>query len=418
MKLKRLLIVLLIIFITIPANITKAETSEELDLHSQAAVLIDSATGKILYDKNAKEKMYPASTTKILTSIIIIENCNLDDKVLVNRSSLLPIPSGYTTCNLQPDEEISVKDLLTAFLVVSANEAGYVLAEYYAGSISNFAELMNKKAEEIGCENSHFVNPSGIHNEDHYSTAYDLSLIARYCMQNETFRKIVSIQSCTIAATNKSDVRKLTNTNDLINPSSKYYIEDCIGIKTGFTTAAQNCLISGFSKNGLELISVVLGASSTGSGESIRYTDTKALYKYGYSNYSLKTIIKQNDVIQNIEIPNGSKETKNLNLVAEKDFVSLVKLGKEIENPTITINENLSAPIMKNDTVGTITYVIDGIEYSQNLVAQNNVEKNNIILHILLIILVIFLLLIFILFSLKNKAKRTKKTRSKYNRNY
>lgn len=417
MKIKRLLIVLSIILITIPCHITKAENSKELDLHSQAAVLIDSSTGKILYDKNAKEKMYPASTTKILTSIIIIENCNLNDKVLVNKTSLLSIPSGYTTCNLQPDEEISVRDLLTAFLVVSANEAGYVLAEYYAGSISNFAELMNQKAEEIGCKDSHFVNPSGIHNENHYSTAYDLSLIARYCMQNETFRNIVSIQSCTIAATNKSDVRKLTNTNDLINPSSKYYIEDCIGIKTGFTTAAQNCLISGFSRNGLELISVVLGASSTETRESVRYTDTTALYKYGYSHYSLKTIIKQNDVIQNIEIPNGSKETKNLNLVAEKDLISLVKTGEEIENPTITINENLSAPIMKNDTVGTISYVIDGIEYSQNLVAQNNVEKNNIFQHIL-IILIIFLLLIFILFTLIHKAKRTKKTRYKYNRNY
>ena len=368
-----------------PCNISKAENTESLNLYSNAAILIESKTGSVLYGKNEEEKMYPASTTKILASIIILENCNLDDKVVADRESLLSIPSGYTTCNLQEGEEMSVKDLLTAFLVVSANEAGFVLARHLAGSIPNFAELMNKKAEEIGCKNSHFVNPSGIHNTEHYSTAHDLALIARYCMQNETFRQIVSTADCTIGATNKSETRKLSNTNDLIKPSSKYYIKDCIGIKTGFTSSAQNCLISGFSKDGLELISVILGASSTENGGSARYEDTTTLYNYGYNNFSLKTLVKQGEIIKNIEIANGSKNTKNLNLIAEKDLVFLSKSNIDIPEPTITISENLSAPINQHDVLGSISYTVNGSTYSSNLLAENDVKPTYFVRNLLIV---------------------------------
>ena len=262
MKLKKILILLLIIFITLPCGISKAANEDELNLSSESAILIDSNTGAILYGKNEDEKMYPASTTKILTSIIALEKCDLNEKVTASKTAISAIPSGYSSCYLSEGEEMSVKDLLTVFLVHSANDAGYILAEYISGTIENFAELMNQKANEIGCKNSHFMNPSGIHDENHYSTAHDLALIARYCMKNQTFRTIVSMQKCSVPATNKFDARTYTNTNDLLNPSSKYYIKDCIGIKTGFTSEAQNCLISGFSKNNLELIAVVLGASS------------------------------------------------------------------------------------------------------------------------------------------------------------
>ena len=192
MKTKSISIIsILILFLILPNSFVYAQnTDDKINIYSEAAILIDSSTGIILYEKNSKQKMYPASTTKILTAIIAIEKCDLDTQIIVSKSAISAIPAGYASCYLSEGEEISVNDLLTVFLVHSANDAGYVLAEYISGSIDNFAKLMNQKAHEIGCENSKFTNPSGIHNENHYSTAYDMGLIATYCMKNKTFRKI------------------------------------------------------------------------------------------------------------------------------------------------------------------------------------------------------------------------------------
>lgn len=258
-----------------------AEEDSELELYSNAAILMDENSGLVLYSKNGDSRMYPASTTKILTAIIAIEECDLSDIVTVSKYASSVIPSGYSSAYLSEGEKISVKNLLLALLIHSANDAGYVLAEYISGSVEDFAILMNEKANSIGCINSHFTNPSGIHDEDHYTTAYDLALIQKYCMQNSTYRSIVSMSSCTIPSTNKSDARTYSNTNSLIDSSSKYYISDCIGGKTGYTSEAQNCLVSSCLKDNLELICVILGAETTESNESERYLDSVTLYNYG-----------------------------------------------------------------------------------------------------------------------------------------
>ena len=335
----------------------------------------------------------------------------------VHESAVSQIPAGYSSAYLTDGEEISVKDLLTVFLVHSANEAGYVLAEYISGSIEDFAKLMNQKAAEIGCTNSHFVNPSGIHDDNHYSSAHDLSLIARYCMQNSTFRNLVSLQSCTIKATNKSDSRYYVNTNDLINPSSKYYLEDCIGIKTGFTSEAKNCLISCCSKDNLELICVVLGASATDDGASARYIDSIALFDYGYSNYSIKNVAQKDEIVSTTQIANATKETRDLDLLLSDDLNVLVENNTDIPEPTIYLNENLNAPITENTVIGTINYSVNGVKYSQNLLAAHSVEKNDFLVSIFEIALVgvIFLILITALFS---RSKKKKKRRYKYARHY
>ena len=417
MKFKKLLFCLLIIVITImPCLTVKATDSNELNIYSKGAILIDSNTGIVLYGKNSEEKMYPASTTKILTSIIAIEKCDLDAMVTVNRSAVLAIPAGYSSGYLSEGEIMSVKDLLTIFLVHSANDAGYVLAEYISESIEDFAKLMNEKAKEIGCTNSHFVNPSGIHDENHYTTAHDLSLIARYCMKNEIFRNIVSLKNCTVDATNKFGVRKYANTNDLLNTSSKYYNDKCIGIKTGYTSEAQNCLISAFSKDGVELISVILGATSLETGKSERYLDSNALCEYGFDNFSLRTISKKGDLVNTIEVANGSKDTRNLGLILENDISALMKNDAEVPEPTITLNNTISAPISKNTSLGTVSYDINGITYSSNLLAANDVEKNDFLLVILNISfgIVLALFILIFLFSKSKKRKKRKKNYIKY----
>ena len=261
---------------------------------------MESSTGKIIYEKNGYEKKYPASTTKMLTAILAIEHCNLDEMATASEFAINSIPSGYSTANIQIGESLSVRDLLYALMLQSANESAVVLAEHISGSQEAFADLMNQKAAEIGCKNTHFVNPNGVHDEDHYSTAYDLALIAKYAMQNETFREIVKTTSFTLPATSAypSNTRTYTNTNNLIiydnrNRPDNYYYEYATGIKTGYTSAAKNCLVSSAEKNGIEYICVVLGASITyGNSGSIsaRYVDTINLFNYAFDNYSFRKL--------------------------------------------------------------------------------------------------------------------------------
>lgn len=400
--------ILLLVFVFVIQIKFSYGYKNELNIYSDSAILMDFKTGTILYSKNSTEKMYPASTTKILTAIIALEECNLDDIVTVSKSAISVIPPGYSSANLLEGEQISVKDLVTVFLVHSANDAGYVLAEHISGSIDEFANLMNKKATEIGCKDTHFTNPSGIHDENHYTTSYDLSLIARYCMLNKNFRNIVSQKSCTINRTNKSDVRTYKNTNDLINPSSKYYLEECVGIKTGYTSQAKNCLISACSKDNLALICVILGSNQMSNGESSRYQDSINLFKYGYSNYSVKTFANKDDIIKNIEVKNGTKETRNLDLILEDSISGLLKNGENIPDASITLNDNISAPIAKGTVLGTISYNIDNMQYTKNLIASHDVNKDDFTLLILELLLGIILFVILItIIILRFKKKRT-----------
>ena len=419
MKKKTLNIIIIFVILILQTKFVYGATTNDisqdnkLDIYSDAAVLIDSKTGSVLYSKNSDEKKYPASTTKILTAIMALEKCNLDDIVTVSKSAISAIPSGYSSAYLSEGEQISVNDLITVFLVHSANDAGYVLAEHISGSIENFAELMNQKVKEIGCTNTHFTNPSGIHDENHYSTAYDLALIARYCMQNSTFKKIVSQKSCTINSTNKSDVRKYTNTNDLINPSSKYYLEECVGIKTGYTKEAKNCLISACAKNNLGLICVVLGANQINGSESSRYIDSINLFKYGYSNFSLRTFAAKDDILSSIEIANGTKDTRNLDLVLEDSVSGILNNSSDVPTPQITLKENVSAPIAKNAILGTVTYNIGSVSYTKNLLASHDVELDEHLMFIFGILLILILALILILILFKN-SKKKKNRKSKY----
>ena len=183
LKLKK---ILLLFFMLI--SISSLAFAAELNLNSEAAILVEVSTGRILYEKNSTKQLYPASTTKILTAILVLENCDLDEKVTVRETALNNIPSGYVTCNLQIGEQLTVNDLLYALMIPSANDAAYVLAEHVGGSVEGFSAMMNDKARALGCKTTHFVNPNGIHDDSHYSTAYDLYLIADYAMKNETFR--------------------------------------------------------------------------------------------------------------------------------------------------------------------------------------------------------------------------------------
>lgn len=391
-----------------------SSTTAALTIHSEAAILIDAKTGKVLYGKNEEEQKYPASTTKILTAIIALERLNLTDKLTASYEAVMSIPAGYSNAAIQPRETLTFQELLDMFLIHSANEVGYILAEHISGSVEEFANLMNQKALEIGCTNTHFTNPSGIQDENHYSTAHDMALIAKYCMQNEEFRKVVAKPSCTIAATDKYEERYFVNTNDLLRESSKYYYPYAIGIKTGYTSQAKNCLIAASSKDGLELITVVLGAQSLENGDSARNVDTINLFEYGFSNYKFQTIANQNGIVQEITVPNATEDTENLQLLLKDSISSIVPANFDLNtlDYEVKLNDNLSAPIAQGSIIGTITYHIDGLAYTTDLLASHDVEKSNLpilIAQIVLAILVLFLLAKMLSPKKNNKHLKKKK---------
>ena len=380
MKCKKIFILIIVlILLLLNCNFAFA-VSTEPNLVSEAAILIDSNTNKILYSKNADQKMYPASTTKILTAILTLENCNLDDEVTVSDTAILDIPEGYSSANLQFGEVLTVEQLLQLLLVHSANDAANVLAEHVGGSIESFVSMMNTKVHDLGLENTHFTNAYGLHDENHYTTAYDLAIIMKYCVQNNDFRRIAGSASVAIPATNKSGVRKYDSTNDLIIPNSKNYYQYLTAGKTGFTTPAGECLVTSAYKNDIELICVILGGSQTVNNSSLRFSETKELYEYGYNNYSLKPIVLEGNPIYNVTIDNATKETENLDLIAENDINAIVSNDVSLDNlePSITLYQNLTAPITEGTIIGSAEYDVDGVKYNVNLIASHNVEKFNI----------------------------------------
>lgn len=399
----------------------------DITTYSPCCLLMESKTGKVIYEKNGYEKMYPASTTKIMTAILALEHCELTDVATASYEAVFTVPVGYTNANIQVGEELTINQLLHVLLISSANEAANVLAEHIAGSIESFATMMNTKAEEIGCLNTHFVNANGVHNENHYSTAYDLAIMGKYAMQNETFREIVNTTFYTLPATNKypTNDRVFGTTNELIKKDTSdkvdnYYYEYATGAKTGYTNAAKNCIVATAKKDDIEYIVVILGAQTTENGLSARYLDCKNLFNYAFENYTIKNIYEQGSVLKKAKIPKASIGTKNLNVVIENEITVLLKKDTNINEltPTVELNSDLKAPISENAVIGKITYEVDGNTYTSNLLAGGNVVESNAFntfLTIASIILVLFLL--FKLLKSNNKKKKRRKKKKNKNSN-
>lgn len=416
-----LFILLSLNFVLIPK--VNADEENSPNISSPSAILMDLKNGKILYEKEIDKKMYPASLTKVMTAVIVLENCDLNDVATVSYDAVMSLSSGYVTANLQIGEELTVEQLLYVLMVGSANDAAIVLAEHVSGSVDEFSKLMNEKAKEIGCTSTNFVNPNGAHDENHYSTARDLALIAKYAMQNETFRTIVSTTSYKLPVTNKyeKEDRLFTTTNALLmvnnnTRADNYYYKYATGIKTGFTTPAGNCLIASADKGNLELLTVVLGSGQNEQGLSERYIDTINLFEYGYDNYTLREVVKAGGVIQTTNINNATKDTKKLDAVVANDISVLIK--QEDKNsallPEVHLNENLKAPIKQGDVIGTVKYTVEGIEYTENLVANSDVKKSKFIINMMITIIIVFFIYLYL--KLNNKKKKNIRLKKRLSR--
>lgn len=405
-RIKKIICFLIIIFNILSIN--KFCNAAEINISAPVCVLMEYSTGKILFEKNLNKMMYPASTTKLMTAILVLEKCQLTDVATVGNSAVDSVPAGYSTAYLQKGEKLTIEQLLHVLLIPSANDAANVLAEHVGGSIANFANMMNSKAKEIGCENTNFKNPSGIHDENHYSTAYDLSLIAKHAMQFQTIKDIVQKTVYNLPKTDKynSDNRIFYNTNLLLSHHSPddYYYPYATGLKTGYTNPAKDCIIATAKKDDLELIAVILGSEDTNGSLVPKFLDYKKLFEYGFSNYSYKNIKKANSVVTKVSVLGATEDTKNLNILVKNDINVFLENNFDINNlePKLELDTPLVAPIKGGSTIGKITYDIDGIIYTSELIAETDVNIVNFVLIIFRLGLI--LLVIFIFFAIFRRS--------------
>lgn len=329
-----------------------------------AVLLINADNGEILYGINENQRMYPASTTKIMVALLALENLELDEIVTATSSALSLLPPGHTNIGILNEEQLSVRQLLYGLLLASAGDAANVLGERISGSVDEFIKLMNTRALELGMKNTNYMNASGAHNSLHYTTASDLAILARAAMGNEVFREMVKTDVYIIPPTEKyTEERRLLNTNHLVSKkkSSKYYYKYATGIKTGFTNDAKRCLVASAEKNGISLISVVLGADVVDL-KMRDFVDTTNLFEYGFANYKSASLVSDGSIVAQAPIKSAKGENRVL-LEAGGSLSKLIGIDEELGEVTHTdtVNKNIKAPISRGDVLGEAEYFVNNV---------------------------------------------------------
>ena len=404
MKKSRLLSLLLCLVLATGLLTTFAAASsgsailDEMDVNAKAAILADPNTSEILYEKNAHEKMYPASITKVMTCLLILEavdrgELSLEQVVTAGSGLHTGIGANASTADIKAGEQIRIIDLLYAALIPSANEACNVMAEAVSGDVASFVELMNQRAAELGMTDTHFANTHGYHDDNHYTTAYDIFLMCQEAMKHETFRTIVSSKNYELPATNlHEEPRTVHSTNALISNwnVTGYLYSYATGIKTGSTPEAGLCLAASATREDRSLISVVMGCErepgTSGSKGRTDFSETIRLFDWGFKNFSTQTILDSTKRdIPEIEVTLG-KGTNYVTLEPQGEITALLPNDISAEDFTYTYTRNadsVEAPVEKGQILGTITVSFNDKEYgSLPLVASIGVEVDPLMYYV------------------------------------
>lgn len=362
-------------------NITTQETSsvlseESLSLNSRSCVVLDRISKQIIYGKNENKQVKMASTTKIMTAIIVIENYDLNTSANISQKAA---GTGGSRLGLKTGDKITVHDLLYGLLLCSGNDAAVALAENVAGNIENFSKLMNQKALDLNLTNTHFESPHGLDSDDHYTTAYELSLLTDYALKNSTFLKIVGTKNYTITINGYS--KALSNTNELLGNLNGIY-----GVKTGFTNGANRCLVSSCKRGNMDIICVVLGADT----KKFRTQDSVKLIEYSFKNFEYINIEEiankeldswEKNYLSNLSVCKGSSSYIQLELdklgnsilPIKKEFISNIKT-------IVSVDYNLNAPMPKGTIIGSLKIVSnDSVISNINIITGNDIYKKNVI---------------------------------------
>lgn len=357
-KMKSLVILLALLTFILQASPVSAAAPE---VAGESAVLIDGRSGQLLFEKNPRQRLYPASTTKTLTAIVALENGNLADLVTVPG---VACNIEGSSLGLQEGERITLEDLLYSLLLNSGNDTAIAIATHVGGSVEGFVEMMNKKATELGAVNSHFNNPNGLPEPDHYSTAYDMALIARYAMQNPEFRKMVSTKTRTISREVPEAQVYLDNHNKML-----WRYEGAIGVKTGYTVEARQCLISAAARQGRELIAVVL------KSEGSIWADSAKLLDYGFNEFENVTLTASGKVVSEVPVKFGLPESVPAQTGNSLAY-NFPKDGRAEIRQEVFLKEDLTAPVKAGVKLGELAFFSGDRELGRvDLLAQYEVKR-------------------------------------------
>lgn len=356
-----LLAVQVTLFPLLPASARAASLSPPA-LVAKAAVLMDAETGAVLAAQNADEKLPIASTTKIMTALLALERGKLDDRITISEEAAYQEGSSMYT---SPGETYTLEELLYGLLLNSGNDAAWAIAEHIAGSVPAFVEAMNQRARELGATNTHFSNPSGLPDPDHYSTARDMALITKAALARPDFRRIVSTKAQKIPWPVKGEEKLLVNHNRLL-----WNYEGADGVKTGYTNEARQCLVASATRDGQSLIAVVLRSE----GNSV-WTDAERLLDYGFANFTTRTLVRAGESFGEVKVKGG--EVENVAVQAARGLT--VTVPKEESNRlerSVELTDELTAPVAAGREVGEVIFTLDGEEVGRvPLVAAADVAR-------------------------------------------
>ena len=428
-------ILIIITSIFSPISVSAYEVTE-FDISAKAGILVSLDTGKVLYENNTNEKLYPASITKIMTTILILESdkYNADEKISMTKSAMdLVLGTGSSVSTLKEGETFSQLDLVHLVLMASAGDVTYLAAEYYGGSVENFVEMMNNKAKELGLKGTHYQNPVGLHDPENYTTVNDIRTLTEYALKNETFKEICAKKRYTMPATNMSGERTLSTTNFLQDNTTNYYYQYAKVVKTGYTDEAGRCLVSTASYNGYNYLCILMGCPAN-KGRRYEFLESASLYRWAFNNFSYKKVANSNEPVCEVPVK-LSLETDFVPLYFKQPFVTV--LPNEANDSTFVIKPNLKsetveAPIKKGQVLGTADIIYaEEVIGTVDLVANDNIEAFSILkigdsilkffkskpvkyIGLALIIIIVLAILIYILMCVYLNYGRIKKRKVRY----
>lgn len=420
---------LIICFILTSAVTASAYEPSGIEITAKSALLVSLDTGEVLFEKNADEKVYPASITKIMTTLLILESdkYNPDEKIAMTQDVLdLMSGTGSSVSLLKAGEEVTQSDLVYMVLMASYGDCALLAAIHYGGSVENFVNMMNSRAAELGLTGTHYENPIGLHSEQNYTTARDTYKLTATALQNETFRQVCESARHTVKTSMSGD-RVISTTNFLQDNTTNYYYQYAKGVKTGYTDEAGRCLVSTASYNGYRYLCAVFGCPAN---EKKHFTESKELYRWAFNNFEFKKVADNSNPVAEIGV-NLSLDTDFVSLYIEKSFISV--LPKDADDSTISIvphlkSESVDAPVKKGDVLGTADIVYaEEVIGTVNLVSNEDIEKSTLLTVLQAIknffsssymkvvyIIIAAAILIFIFSVIKMNRKGNKKRKIKY----
>lgn len=421
----------ILIFSFAPVKAKGSETIiSEPDIAAEAAIVIDATTKTVLYEKNAYERHYPASITKLMTALLSIENLSPNDLITFSTEAIFGIERGSSHIGMDVDEQITVDQALHGLLLMSANEVANGLAEAVSGSISGFAQLMTQRAKELGALDTNFVNPHGLHDDNHYTTAYDMALIGSYLAENDYFLQIMKDYTYEIPPTNKVDeIRYLSQQHKMLNPlrDATIYREDVIGGKTGYTDQARHTLVTMAKEGDTTLVTVVLQ-----SEKDTLYSDTNKLLDYGFKYYESVTLQTPDNIIKTLPvyglISGQAYQAANCGIGVKEDVVVTIPQNTSIEDITLSFDlpAQLDSHVQVGDEVGTVSFFLNSKLLGTSPVVIKQIDtlpQPELNFYTLLPFaswkigaLVIVLVILFITILLMLRKRKVKKRYSKINR--